>query len=146
DLTQNFHAPGGMRLEPVEITGGVELTRVAIDGAEVLEAGAATGMAAYQVQGTKLLIRPNSPVPAGGEVEIGVDWSFIVPAEGAGGRMRHSRGNLVHLAYFYPHVAVFDDVTGWNMDQFLGTAEFYHGFADYDVTVEAPAGWLVTGT
>lgn len=146
DLTQNFHAPGGMRLEPVEITGGVDLGRVAVDGTEIAEAAAATGMAAYQVQGTKLLIRPNGPVAAGATVEIAVDWSFIVPEQGAGGRMGHSRGNVVHLAYFYPRIAVFDDVAGWSMDQFLGTAEFYHGFGDYDVTVEAPAGWLVTGT
>ena len=27
-----------------------------------------------------------------------------------------------------------------------GGAEFYHGFADYDLTVEAPAGWLVAAT
>ena len=146
DLTQNLHASGGMRLEPVEITGGVELGRVAVDGNDLSEAAVATGMAAYQVQGTKLLIRPPTPVPAGGSVEIAIDWSLLVPAQGAGGRMGHSRGNLVHLAYFYPHMAVFDDVDGWHMDQFLGNAEFYHGFADYDVTIEAPAGWLVFGT
>lgn len=146
DLAQNLHAPGGMRLEPVEITGGVELERVAVAGTQVAEASVATGMAAYQVQGTKLLIRPQSPVPAGASVEIAIDWSLMVPEQGAGGRMGHSRGNVVHLAYFYPHMAVFDDVEGWHMDQFLGNAEFYHGFADYDVTIEAPAGWLVFGT
>lgn len=124
----------------------VPLFRVTVDGGEILEAAVATGMAAYRVQGTKLLIRPQSPVPAGGSVEIAIDWSLLVPEQGAGGRMGHSRGNVVHLAYFYPHMAVFDDVDGWHMDQFLGNAEFYHGFADYDVTIEAPAGWLVFGT
>src|SRR5690606_11199788 len=38
DLTQNFHAPGAMRLEPVEVTGGVQLRRVAVNGQELSEA------------------------------------------------------------------------------------------------------------
>lgn len=146
DLIQNFHAPGALRLEQVEITGGVQLERVAVNG-EILGTGsAASGMAGYEVDGTKLLVVPARPVPAGGSVELGIDWSLVIPAVGAGGRMGHSRGNLIHLAYFYPQMSVYDDIVGWHPDQFLGTAEFYADFASYDVTVEAPAGWLVMGT
>ena len=146
DLTQNFHAPGAVRLEPVEITGGVQLERVAVDGQLLGTGSAATGMSGYQVDGTKLLVVPSQPIAPGGTVELGIDWSLVIPAAGAGGRMGHSRGNLIHLAYFYPQISVYDDVVGWHPDQFLGTAEFYADFATYDVTVEAPAEWLVMGT
>lgn len=145
DLTQNFHAPGAVRLEPVEVTGGIDLGRVAVNG-QALDEQEGSGMAGYQVDGTKLLILLPQPVAPGAAVELGFDWSMIVPEQGAGGRMGHSRGNLIHLAYFYPQVAVYDDVDGWHLDQFLGTAEFYDEFASYDVTIEAPAGWLVMGT
>ena len=37
-------------------------------------------------------------------------------------------------------------MVGWNRDQYLGTAEFYMGYADYDVSVDVPKGWIVTGT
>lgn len=146
DLTQNFHAPGAVRLEPVEVTGGVQLGRVAVNGQNLGVGIAGAGSAGYQVDGTKLLVVPPQPVQPGGSVELGIDWSFVIPAEGAGGRMGHSRGNVIHLAYFYPQMAVYDDVVGWHPDQFLGTAEFYAGFGSYDVTVEAPAGWVVVGT
>jgi hypothetical protein len=50
------------------------------------------------------------------------------------------------LAYWYPQMAVYDDVGGWYTDPFLGQAEFYAGFAEYDVTLDVPQGWLVQGT
>jgi hypothetical protein len=144
DLTQNFHTPGAMRLEPVEVTGGVQLERVAVAG-QVIGAGE-SGANRYLVDGTKLVIYPAQPVGPGQSVELGVDWSFVIPQAGAGGRMGHSRDNLVFLAYWYPQMAAYDDVLGWHPDQFLGSAEFYSDFGNYDVTIEAPAGWLVMGT
>jgi hypothetical protein len=37
-------------------------------------------------------------------------------------------------------------VNGWQADQYLGNAEFYMGYADYDVALTVPAGWLVSST
>jgi aminopeptidase N len=55
-------------------------------------------------------------------------------------------GNLFFLAYWYPQMAVYDDVIGWHPDMFTGTTEFYADFANYDVTIDAPAGWVVMST
>jgi hypothetical protein len=55
-------------------------------------------------------------------------------------------GEVFHLAYWYPQFAVYDDVSGWQVDQYMGTAEFYMGYADYDVSLRVPAGWLVVAT
>ena len=60
--------------------------------------------------------------------------------------MGYSQDNLFYLAYWYPAFAVSDDVEGWVTEPFLGQTEFYAGFADYDLTVEAPAGWLIAAT
>src|SRR5258706_5872884 len=38
--------------------------------------------------------------------------------------------------------SVYDDVNGWDRDQYLGSGEFYMGYADYDVTVDTPRGWV----
>jgi hypothetical protein len=43
-------------------------------------------------------------------------------------------------------MAVYDDIVGWHPDPFVGTTEFYHGFASYDLTIDAPAGWVVMAT
>ncbi len=54
--------------------------------------------------------------------------------------------NLFFLAYWYPQMAVYDDVVGWHLDAFVGTTEFYADFSNYDLTVDAPAGWVVMAT
>ncbi len=50
------------------------------------------------------------------------------------------------VAYWYPRLAVYDDVVGWQNDPYLGAAEFYMGYADYDVNLTVPQGWLVAAT
>src|SRR5262249_42411000 len=45
-----------------------------------------------------------------------------------------------------PQFAVYDDVNGWHDDWYLGTAEFYMDYADYDVSITLPMGWLVGAT
>jgi hypothetical protein len=50
------------------------------------------------------------------------------------------------IAYWYPQVAVYDDVNGWQADPYLGNSEFYLGYADYDVELTVPEGWLIGGT
>ena len=32
-------------------------------------------------------------------------------------------------------MAVYDDVNGWQTDQYLGNAEFYMGYGNYDVAL-----------
>jgi hypothetical protein len=142
DLTQNFHAPGVIRFEEAEVTGGIELRRVAVNGQVLGEEG---GGARYVVFGTRMVILPPQPLRPGQSVTIAIDWELPIPQAGAGQRMGHGDG-LFFLAYWYPHMAVYDDVVGWHPDPFVGTTEFYHGFASYDLTVDAPAGWVVMGT
>ena len=50
------------------------------------------------------------------------------------------------LAYFYPRIAVYDDVNGWDDMNFMDTHEFYSDFNDYSVTVRVPKNYVVWGT
>ena len=143
-LHQNMHAAGAVRNRTAQVTGGVELRSVMLPGLS-LEARRHDGPG-YEVSGTILRIYLPQAVQPGGTLNISVDWVFTVPQAGAGARMGWSEDNLFHIAYWYPQMAVFDDVDGWHTDQFLGGAEFYSGFASYDITVAAPEGWLVMAT
>jgi hypothetical protein len=86
----------------------------------------------------------DEPLSPGGSVELEIEWSFEVPRAGAP-RMGHD-GEVFYLGYWYPQVAVFDDVDGWVAEQYQGDGEFYMGFADYDVQLTVPEGWLVSAT
>ena len=55
-------------------------------------------------------------------------------------------GQVFFLGFWYPQLAVYDDVVGWNVDQYLGMGEFYMGYADYDVRITVPQGFLVAAT
>ena len=143
ELIQNLHAEGARRIEAVEVTGGMNLGDITYNGQPVQQGG---GDLSYRVNGTQLVISLEEPLQPGETAELSMDWSFTIPQQGASGRMGYSKDNLFYIGYWYPVFSVYDDVKGWHTDQFLGSAEFYLGYADYDVTFEAPEEWFVMGT
>ncbi|MEX0647930.1 MAG: M1 family metallopeptidase [Balneolaceae bacterium] len=150
ELAQNLHKEGTPKKETTEITGGKDLTRISVDGLPMDETNMyarwTQNSSGYIIDGTRLYLFPDEVLTSGSSVDLEFEWSFEVPQQGASGRMGRSRDNLYFIAYWYPKVAVYDDVYGWMDDPFVGNAEFYHGFADYDVTITAPREWLVMGT
>jgi hypothetical protein len=144
NLYQNLHAEGAPRSYPSEVTGGTRVERIAVNGQEIVE-GEREGPR-YTVSATRLTVHPPQPVAPGTTTTIEIDWSFDIPRRGAGGRMGWRDDHGFFMAYWYPQMAVYDDVTGWQDDWFLGVAEFYAGFADYSLTVVVPQGWVVAST
>jgi len=41
---------------------------------------------------------------------------------------------------------VYDDLRGWDNELYLGPSEFYNNFGTFDVSIDVPAGWIVSGT
>jgi len=145
NLYQNLHALGVVRNEPQEVTGGVELLGVRVDGRTAPPVEMASSPPAYQVQGTILVIALPTPLGPGASAELELEWAFAVPQSGAG-RMGHSEREVYFMAYWFPKMAVFDDLRGWDAEPYQGIAEFYDGFGDYEVSITVPAGWTVMGT
>jgi hypothetical protein len=143
-LNQNLHAEGVPRNDPAEVTGGFDIRRVIAGGIQLSDS--ATRPPRYEVHGTIMLIWLPEPLETGDSATVDLEWSFRIPQAGANGRMGWDADNLIYLAYWYPQVAVFDDVIGWQNDPFLGRAEFHANFADYDVQITVPDGWVVVGT
>jgi len=142
-LHQNLHAEGAVRNEPQEVTGGVEVVRVSVGGQELARDPAERP--GWTVDGTRMAIALPEPLPPGGTVELEIASGFRIPRSGAG-RMGWDGDDLFFVAYWYPQMAVYDDVRGWQNDPYLGRAEFYMGFADYRVELDLPEGWVVRAT
>ena len=143
-LHQNLFAPGAARAEATPVTGGMELRRVTAQGATLAAGAASDSTPGYVVEGTVAWLRLPRELAPGGTADLAFDWAFTVPPDGAP-RMG-TDGEIFYLAYWYPQMAVYDDVGGWQTDQYLGNAEFYMGYGDYDVSLTVPAGWLVAAT
>jgi len=61
-------------------------------------------------------------------------------------RMGKFGENILFAGYWYPQVAVYDDIDGWDELEYLGTVEFYNDFNNYDVTVTVPDDYKVWAT
>jgi len=142
-LLQNIYAPGARHNTSVPWSvEGIEFGRVAAQGMDLVVAGGeAPG---YDVNGTIMRVRLPKPLPPGGTADFAFDWKLRVPPDGAprGGQ----DGEVYFMNYWYPQMAVYDDINGWQIDQYLGNSEFYMGYGNYDVSLTVPAGWLVTAT
>jgi len=84
------------------------------------------------------------PLAPGKSATIDMAYSFKVPEHGADRMGRE--GSLYEIAQWYPRVAVYDDVRGWNIEPYLGQGEFYLDFGDYNLEITVPAGYIVAAT
>src|SRR5690554_3856520 len=122
-----------------DIEGGLELSNVL--------AKTKTGTSSkHLISDTRMQLFLDKPLAAkGGQVEIKMDFKFKIPVEGMDrmGRFEAKDGTVYALAQWYPRVAVFDDVVGWNTDPYLGAGEFYCEYGDFDVKITAAADQTV---
>jgi hypothetical protein len=93
---------------------------------------------------TMLYVELADSLAPGKTTTFNVAWHFRIPEHGAD-RMGHD-GPLYELAQWYPRVAVYDDVRGWNTDPYVGQGEFYLEYGDFTYAVTVPAGYIVAGT
>ncbi len=98
--------------------------------------------------GTLMRIELDRPVAPRGVTSLEIGYSFQVPEHGADrmGREQFPEGWLYEIAQWYPRLAVYDDVRGWNTEQYLGQGEFYLEYGDIDFAITVPRGFIVAGT
>lgn len=155
---------------PAEVTDGMVITRMAVDGRAVNLApqtgtdfgGARAAQTAQAAQAAQIPAEPRAlglrstiarvmlpkAIPAKGRATLEVEWNHKLPGgPGAGHRMTQRWGDtLFQPTQWYPRVAVYDDLRGWDAELYLGPSEFYNNFGRFDVTIDVPAGWVVSGT
>jgi hypothetical protein len=144
DLDLNMHKSGAARIEPAMVTEAVTILGMSVQGQSLQEMN--IGRARYQIDGTRLFVVPPRNVFPGESTLIEISFTLEMPQKGAGARVGHDSGNVFFAGYWYPRMTVYDDLIGWHPDTFLGRAEFYHGFGNYDIEISAPANWVVMCT
>jgi hypothetical protein len=141
---------------PAEITDGMVITRMTVDGKTVNLAPTpppqgATSVPEHSAFGLKLTsarIALANAIKAGATATLEIDWNHKVPGgPGANHRMvQRWADTLYQPTQWFPRVAVYDDLRGWDPELYLGPSEFYNNFGTYDVSIDVPAGWIVSGT
>ena len=103
----------------------------------------------YIVSDTRMQIRLATPVKANGDViRIKIAYSFKIPEYGSDrmGTLETKNGVVYEMAQWYPRVAVFDDIEGWNVLPYLGAGEFYLEYGDFEYNVTVPWDHIVVGS
>ncbi|MDR6196028.1 M1 family metallopeptidase [Siphonobacter sp. SORGH_AS_0500] len=114
---------------------GVTIESVTVNGNEVKT----------QRNGTNMFVTLKSGLETGQKLTLDVKWSYLIPAK------THIREGLYFkssymVAYWYPQIAVYDDIDGWDRQDYTGQKEFYNDFNNYDVDITVPASHLVWAT
>ena len=138
-LILNIHRPGASRegaASPDYLSEGITVDNATAGGKEINVPKNFSGV-------NMSLHLPDVLLPHQ-SVQMNIDWHYTISTES--GREGMIDSTTWFLAYFYPRVAVYDDYSGWDKMPFVDSHEFYSDFNDYNVTLNVPKNYLVTGT
>jgi len=152
-LDQNIYRKDSRGVSVTPVTGGRWANKSYTEG-DVLKSvtlirNGQSFKADYLVTDTRMQIRlPEALKGNGGAIQLKIDYSFIVPEYGTDrmGRLKTSGGWVYEVAQWYPRMAVYDDIYGWNVLPYLGQGEFYLEYGNIDYTVTAPSDMIVAGS
>jgi len=151
-LDQNLFAPGSvsgmLNQPPLLFAGGVVFDfsgKGFVGGVTVDRFAVGTQQLKTKVFGTMMRVELARPLGPDLSVTFDIAWHFPVPPYGAG-RMGRVGSRFYELGQWYPRMAVYDDVHGWNTLPYLGAGEFYLEYGDFDVSLTVPAGFQIAAT
>ena len=131
-LVENRNFDGGFRIGAVKGADGLPLTTT--------------------INKTMMRIDLAEPLKPGQRFVFSLDFSYLVSeAKIQDGRTGFERfdgqtNELFEIAHWYPRMAAYYDVYGWQHKQFLGDGEFTLEFGDFDVQITVPADHVVAST
>ncbi len=129
---QFYDFDGGFKIDYVQSTGGTNLR--------------------YTVNNTMMRVDLPTPLGKGQKFSFNIKWWFNVNDRmDIGGRsgyeyFEEEDNYLYTIAQFFPRMAVYDDIVGWQNKQFLGQGEFTLPFGDYKVSITVPSDHVVAST
>lgn len=115
-----------------DITDGVEIKEIIVNN-DTVDMRSKN----FNRYSTTMRILLEKPVIPQSSTIIKIKWSFIL-AEKTPVRCGTYEDDNFLIAYWYPKIAVYDDVSGWNMHGYTGRYEFYNDNGNYDVEVTIP--------
>ena len=103
----------------------------------------------YLIEDTRMQIfLPKELAANGGNIKIQIEYSFISPQYGSDrmGIYNAKNGKVFTVAQWFPRVAVFDDIVGWNTIPYTGPGEFYLEYGDLDISITTGSNMIVVSS
>ena len=122
------------KIAPKDMGAGVEIRVLQVNGKA----------AEPVIDGTNMHTDIAALAP-GKSLKLKVDYQYIL---NKGSHMRTGQVNdSAHfVAYFFPRIAVYDDIDGWNKYPYTGEEEFYNDFCNFRAEITVPQNYVVWAT
>lgn len=145
-LFQNLHTPYSAKAHDVDtdyFTGGMEITKCLVGGKNIYINN--DSLLQYG-DGTNLWLDLPKPLTTTDSVVLVFDWQYKIATDMDSHREGVIDSASFFIAYFFPRIAVYDDVFGWNNTQYNDQVEFYNDFCNFDYTITVPQNYQVWAT
>ncbi|WP_438422620.1 M1 family metallopeptidase [Aquimarina macrocephali] len=136
---QNLYKKGSRRdlpVHPDDVHQGVLIKSLKIDNTSITE---------YTIADTQLIVQLTKPILTSELITIEIAWSFTIPAK-SDIRMGAKDETSFFLGQWYPKIAVYDDISGWDRNIHTGGQEFYYDLGNYKYNIKVPDGYMVWGS
>lgn len=100
----------------------------------------------HTINQTMMRIDLPTSVKSGGSIIFNIDWNYLITEYygRSGYELFTKDGNSNYfIAHWFPRMAVYNDVYGWQHKQFMGQGEFTLNFGNYKVAITAPNDLVV---
>ncbi|MCK5857156.1 MAG: M1 family metallopeptidase [Bacteroidales bacterium] len=141
DLIQDLFKKGSSRdwdLGKVDLHDGVIIKELRVDGEDY-------DVASIYRNSSKMVVRLNKHFAPMSKHKIEIAWEVILPGTRTVRMGTYNKTNFM-VAYWFPKLAVYDDLWGWARQPHTGNCEYYNEFGDYEVEIMAPKGFSVWST
>lgn len=139
-LYANFYKKGGARSSPIsaEDAGeGMQIEKILINGK-------GRDMNKVRIRGSYMNLRIDKIAP-GKTMDFHINYTYILN-KGSHMRTGEIEPGADFVAYFFPRIAVYDDIDGWNSFAYNGAQEFYNDFCHFKVNIMVPKDFVVWAT
>ena len=130
-------SPRLMKINDADASDGMKIEQLSVDNTE-------QEVSKLRIDATNMTVRIK-PLASHQQVQFKIKFSYTL------NKTSHIRTGQVDegaffIAYFFPRIAVYDDIDGWNRNPYLGTQEFYNDFCNFKTSITVPANYLVWAT
>jgi hypothetical protein len=144
-LLPNIHKKGGARDYPVggeHVNEGMVIDSISIDG----KPQHISNKKKFIEYGTNLyvILDKSEKIVPGSIHEVNIFWNYEVVKNGI--RNGAFTDSSFFIGYWYPQIAVYDDVYGWDREDYTGKQETYNELGSYDVEISVPKDYIVWAT
>ncbi|GGF13210.1 M1 family metallopeptidase [Hymenobacter cavernae] len=140
-LYPNYYQKGAPRagsIKPEDETDGVQIQQLSINGQ-------ALDVSKLRIDATNMSVPVVKPITPKQKTQVSITYSYTLN-QGSHMRTGEIEPGADFVAYFFPRIAVYDDIDGWNRIPYTGSAEFYNDFCNFKADITVPKNFVVWAT